>query len=186
MTDPIYVVHGYCANPEANWFPWLKQLGATQLHRPVHVVTLPEPDNPRLADWLAACQSQIPQTDGVTLIGHSLGCITTLRFLAQANVQNVNLILVSGFDDLVPGLTELAPFTAEALDYVAIRAKLKAAVVISARDDHIVPYQFTQRLPDNLAVPFTLLPTGDHLITETGGDRLPLLEFLLKNGLSIN
>lgn len=58
----------------------------------------PSLEKPQPKAWAERCQKMIPCKAGITLIGHSLGCIEAISFLKQQERQQVNLILVVGFD----------------------------------------------------------------------------------------
>lgn len=138
----IYVIHGYTANTEANWFPWLKKEVEKNLNQQITILAMPNPNVPVVEDWDVACDEQIARKDGITIVGHSLGCVTALRFLSRHEVKNVNLILGSGFDETTYTLPQLNAFTRTPVDYSGILQKINSATVVSAFDDDIVPYTY--------------------------------------------
>lgn len=170
-----YLIHGYSATPTANWFPWLKTQLNIHLNQELNILTMPDTNHPNLEAWLGACERDIASSDGITLIGHSLGCITALRFLEKQTIKNVNLILVSGFDDKIETLPELDEFTQQPLDIQRLLPKINQITVISARDDDIVPYRHTEKLARDLDAPFILMPHGQHFIDRDGTTKLPVV-----------
>ncbi|WP_179033048.1 alpha/beta hydrolase [Paenibacillus kribbensis] len=73
-------------------------------------------------------------------VGHSLGCISILRYLQQANIPEPlgSLVFVSGFTDPVPALPSLDEFTNDQLDYQQIIDSVRKRAVIASKDT-IVP-----------------------------------------------
>lgn len=171
----IYLIHGYTASPTANWFPWLKRKVNHDLHQKITLLTMPNPDNPIPAKWDEYCDREITATDDITIIGHSLGCIQTLRFIEQHALKNVHLILVSGFDESLATLPELDTFTNTLPNYNNILQKVADAVVISALDDDIVPFYYTETLARHLKCKFILMPTGKHFISRDNITELPVV-----------
>ncbi|MCI1223601.1 MAG: alpha/beta hydrolase [Bifidobacterium subtile] len=185
MAD-VYVVHGFESNPQANWFPWLKQDVGTALGLDVKVLNLPDPFHPTPQAWDVACDEQIQRSDGFTIVGHSLGCIQTVRFVEQHDLHDVNLILVSGFDEPLSTIPALDDFTKTPIDYAKVLPKLARAVVVSAMDDDEVPFVYTQTLARHLHAAFMLLPEGKHLNWEQGYTRLPIVETILREFMTVS
>ena len=163
------------ANPEANWFPWLKRKAQNDLHKDIVLLKMPNSESPDPTEWNKQCEQDIKDTDGVTIIGHSLGCIQTLRFVEQHALRNVHLILVSGFDETLTTLPELDSFTNPPLNYQHILPKIADAVVISALDDDVVSYHYTETLARHLKCKFILMPTGKHFISRDDITELPVV-----------
>ncbi|GAJ25547.1 hypothetical protein JCM15457_415 [Liquorilactobacillus sucicola DSM 21376 = JCM 15457] len=171
----LYVLHGYTSNRNANWFPWLKQQVEEKMKKQVKVLQLPNADHPKPAEWDQTCSRKISSENGITLVGHSLGCIEALRFLSQHEIKDVNLVLVSGFDEKLHTLPELAEFTEPSINYAEVLPKLKRVVVISALDDDIVPYEYSETLARHLHAKFILMPEGKHFIDAYGTVKLPVV-----------
>jgi predicted alpha/beta hydrolase family esterase len=136
---------------------------------------MPNSHAPVPEEWHQFCEKNIPHADDLTLIGHSLGCIEALRFLERNEVKNVNLILVSGFDVTVDTLPQSSAFTNIPIDYKKILNKIKSAVVISAFDDDIVPFKYSQKLACHLKCKLVMMPEGKHFIDRDGISELPIV-----------
>lgn len=165
MTDKhVYVIHGYTATPTDNWFPWLKRQVEEQLNIPTTILEMPNADNPKLQEWDELCDRLIDTNHELTIVGHSLGCIQALRFVSQHTIKNIKMILVSGFDEVLNTLPQLHSFTDTSLNYQTIIPKIDQAVVISALDDDIVSYHYSETLARHLKCQFILMPNGKHFI----------------------
>ncbi|MDO2947575.1 RBBP9/YdeN family alpha/beta hydrolase [Aeromonas simiae] len=173
----VVVIHGYTATPSANWFPWLQQQLAQQDVECL-VPAMPDSHRPAAPAWDAALDAVLaaPSPDTV-LVGHSLGCITALRYLERqpASVHIGGLVLVSGFSQPVPTLPELDPFMEPAYHPQRIRRQVPQRRVIAASDDDIVPFSYSQHLAWELAAPLHRVERGGHFIDRDGFTRFPLL-----------
>jgi len=74
------IVHGWAYNPESGWYPHVKkELESKGFH--VQVPEMPNPEEPKINDWISKLKETIPNPDQETyFIGHSVGCQTILRF----------------------------------------------------------------------------------------------------------
>ncbi|MEW4234979.1 alpha/beta hydrolase, partial [Bacillus thuringiensis] len=110
-------------------------------------------------------------------VAHSLGCITLLSYLNQLNtLPNFGgFILVSGFSEFIPTIPSLASFTEEIINYKKINAATKSRVVVAAKDDSIVPFQFSQSLSNQLDASFCSLEKGGHFLEDDGFTTFPLV-----------
>ncbi|MBU0666612.1 MAG: alpha/beta hydrolase [Nanoarchaeota archaeon] len=81
MTKRVFMVHGWEGYPENHWFPWLKKELETKGFE-VFVPAMPDTDHPKMGAWLEHLTkiTRAPDKD-CYFIGHSLGCITILRYL---------------------------------------------------------------------------------------------------------
>ena len=58
----VVVIHGYTANPEANWFRWLqRELAADGIA--VEIPALPDPQAPDRDAWVAAALAKAAARD---------------------------------------------------------------------------------------------------------------------------
>lgn len=164
----IYIVHGYTANSQANWYPDLKNHLEFK-NVAVHVFDMPNPHAPVEKEWLDFLEVNITDFDSKSIfIGHSLGCVAILRFLQNKNTDNIeSLFLVSGFVEDSP-IPELSEFVKRKIDYTKFIETIKNRVVISAEDDDIVPYSYSEELAKKLNAQFNLLITGKHFIERDG------------------
>ncbi|NHN85867.1 serine hydrolase family protein [Acetobacter musti] len=175
------IVHGYTANPEANWFPWLRE----QLERAgarVSVPAMPSPHAPVTESWDATLRDLLPRlSDDVVLIGHSLGCITILRYLMSRPPAETagGYVLVSGFDRRLSTLPELEAFTDIALDYDALRRRAAFRVSVFSDNDAIVDPSVSRDLAKALRTEVMEIPGGGHFLDREGYGSFPELSGLL-------
>ncbi|MCH5387976.1 alpha/beta hydrolase [Limosilactobacillus fermentum] len=109
-----YLIHGTSTRDD-DWFPWLEEAltPAVKLER----LWLPNPFAPMQAAWDSSLEDQIKPADGLTLVAHSLGCVTALRYLARhPEIKGANLVLVGAFVDPLPTYPSLDAYMAGELD----------------------------------------------------------------------
>ncbi|BAU39859.1 hypothetical protein APT_10115 (plasmid) [Acetobacter pasteurianus NBRC 101655] len=175
--EQYVIIHGYMANPQAHWFPWL----ATELKKTGAAVTvpaMPSPFEPKLDEWLATVKATVSPLKGkVTLIGHSLGCITLLRHLMSCpETEKISgYVLVSGFDRTLSTLPALSSFTEETLDYDALRNRFPFRVSLFSDNDSIVYPKVSRDLAVSFDTEQIEIPAGGHFLDREGFTQLPAL-----------
>jgi len=183
MKRDVYIIHGYGASPEKHWFPWLKKT-MTNKGDKVTVLTMPSPETPKVTDWLSTLKENIKEINENTyFIAHSLGTITVLRYLSEQ--KNLNkfggFILVSAFDRIIQGFEELKPFIETDLDYKKINAKSALKVIIAAKDDYIVPFEYSKEIAEKLNAQFYPIEKAGHFLDRDGITELPLIPKIFEN-----
>jgi predicted alpha/beta hydrolase family esterase len=171
----IYLIHGYTASKNSNWFPSFKK-ELQHKNVIVNVLEMPNSKAPKLKEWQEYLEKTVPSFNERTIfIGHSLGCVAILNFLNNKNFKNFNgLFLVSGFVEETP-IPELSEFVQTKLDYTSIQNQVKNRVSISAKDDDIIPYEYSEKLAQKLDTEFILLDKGKHFIDRDGIYEFPEL-----------
>ncbi|MCB5191703.1 alpha/beta hydrolase [Methylobacillus arboreus] len=173
--NAVYIIHGYQASPQSHWFPWVKQALESQDFK-VDVLALPESSTPDLGVWLDHLRANITGQDQHTyFIGHSLGCITLLRYLEEQQQPAGGMILVSGFAEPLSFLPALDVFTAVPLDSEHIIRLVPKRIVMAAQDDNIVPYPYSLRLAEKLRAEWELFEKGGHFMAQDGFSEFPAL-----------
>lgn len=159
------IVHCWGGQPDYAWYPWAK----TELEKLGYQVTvpaMPDPDPPKLATWLPHLQEVVGESDDeLVLIGHSIGCVTIMRYLESLpEGQQINkAILAAGFTDQL-GFQELENFFETRLDYAKIKLKTKNGfVAIQSDDDPFVSEQYGERLKDELGAKLIVKHGAKHM-----------------------
>ncbi|OAT52753.1 RBBP9/YdeN family alpha/beta hydrolase [Providencia heimbachae] len=178
LNKKFVIVHGYTATPTKNWFPWLKaeleSLGAF-----VEVPEMPESLSPNPQKWLQhLIELPVHIDENTILIGHSLGCITILRFLAHQRVEGQKLggyILVSGFDDEQATLPELSVHTVDKLNYGELVDIADKRISIISTNDEIVSPQSSKELAQALQTEVIIEEGAGHFLDREGYTEFPTL-----------
>lgn len=174
----IYVIHGYTSSNQAEWFPWLTEQ-FNNSHVQVTVPNMPDSDFPRLDAWIKHLHKNVQAIDENTIfIGHSLGCVTALHYILEKNIKIKGAILVSGFINENPMVVQtegLQEFVEGPLDISKIKSLIPSRIVITAKDDDIVPTKATQELAKELDADLIILASGKHFIARDGYTDFPVL-----------
>ncbi|MDO4627042.1 MAG: alpha/beta hydrolase [Pasteurellaceae bacterium] len=181
----VYLTHGYTANSQSHWFPWLKQqLQARQIE--CRVFDMPNSCQPNVDEWLTYHQQHIDRCDeDCFFIGHSLGCIATLHYLAQTQRNIGGLLLVSGFCEHLPHLPELDSFTQNPINFEHIIPLTPQRTVVASLNDSIVPPDYSAHLAKQLKAKYVTVQQGGHFLARDRFNRFPLVENLILDMLSI-
>jgi hypothetical protein len=177
-----FIIHGWEAVPESNWFPWLKgELGERGFE--VKVPAMPNTYHPVCSEWLAYLKRIVGASDKNTyLVGHSLGVITILRYLEALPLEQKTggALLVAGFPEPI-GFDELDSFFTSSLNYEKIRNSTEKITAIHSDNDPYVPLKNGEILRDKLGAELVVVPGGDHLTCGKESMELPVvLESVLK------
>ncbi|PHM37535.1 RBBP9/YdeN family alpha/beta hydrolase [Xenorhabdus innexi] len=171
----IIIVHGYTASPSSHWFPWLKEV-LTEQGAEVIVPEMPDSLSPESEAWVRKLMEVIPNADGNTIfIGHSLGCVTLLRHLADIRDTTDKIggyILVAGFDTLQSTLPELASFTFQPLDYAFLREVTAHRISVISSNDRIVFPESSHALANSLQTEIINIENAGHFLYRDGFTRL--------------
>ena len=172
----LVIVHGWEGSPEEGWFPWLK---AEMEKRgwEVSVPALPNSAEPEQARWLPYLQMIVGKVDKNTfMVGHSLGCITILRFLERLPKEEFigGAILVAGFDNPLK-YKELKNFFQEVISWDRIKKNCKKFVTIHSEDDPEVPLENGLTFERNLRAKRIVVNGFKHFSGVDGVTSVPII-----------
>jgi hypothetical protein len=181
------VVHGWAGSPSSDWMPWAKK----SLERKgfeVSVPEMPETDNPKITPWVNKLNETIGkvQNDDI-LIGHSIGCLTILRYLEtlKDNEKVSKVILVAPWQFLTLDENEnpeiAKPWIETPIDYEKIKSKADKIIAIFSDNDPWVPFEKNTEFFKEKLNPEIITKQGmGHFTAEEGSAELPfLLELLI-------
>lgn len=185
MKKRAFLIHGWEGSPDHGWFPWLK-MKLEKEGFDVVAPAMPDPAKPRLSEWVPILAGLVRKPDeSCFFVGHSLGCITILRFLESLPIgQKVGgVVLVAGFgtDLTYQGYQgELSNFFETPLNWNKIRANCQKFVVVQSDNDEWVPARYGQFLSTQLQTEMILMPSMKHFSGDDGITQLPIaLESIL-------
>ncbi|KKQ97749.1 MAG: hypothetical protein UT23_C0008G0022 [Candidatus Woesebacteria bacterium GW2011_GWA1_39_12] len=145
------IVHCWEGYPKYCWYPQTKKELEEEGFE-VEVPEMPETANPKLSGWLSKLKDIVQTPDkNLFLVGHSLGCITIMRYLESLKEGKKvgGVVFVAGFtDDL--GYKELINFFTETIDFEKIREKSDSFYAINSDDDPYVSLKYADILKEKL------------------------------------
>jgi len=171
----IYLIHGYTASPDSNWFQDFK-MKLEKENIEISILNMPNSQSPKLKEWINHMEKSIIKIDENTIfIGHSLGCVTILNFLNNSNTTKIKgLFLISGFVESSP-ISALTEFVTPKLNYNYLQQLTPNRIAISAVDDDIIPYKYSKTMSERIDAKFTLLKDGKHFIDRDYFTEFPFL-----------
>ncbi|GAB3282636.1 RBBP9/YdeN family alpha/beta hydrolase [Kineosporia babensis] len=177
------IFHGFGATPDDHWFTWLaKQLESSGFS--AQVPALPDPLDPNPQRWVAEVGQALsrpagdPVDQNTVVVAHSLGVLTVLRYLAtlEGPWRLGELVLVSGFVDLLPALPNLDAYIGNGLQPAELSELSKHVdriTILRSDVDALVPVELTDRLATLLGVSAVVVPGAGHFLGMDGITELP-------------
>lgn len=151
------------------------------------LLTMPNPKYPVMSEWIDTLNDAIGSADEmVYMVGHSLGCITILRYLeALADHKKIGgAILVAGFPESIK-INELGTFFETPLDYKKVKESAKAFVAMYSDNDPYVPMKNSELLEEKLGAELMLMKGAGHMNASDGYRELPIVLEKLKELMAI-
>lgn len=146
------IIHCWEGYPNYCWYQWVKK----ELEKKdfeVLVPAFPETELPKQDKWVPYLAKQVGTPDeNLYLIGHSVGCVTIMRYLEtlEAGQKIGGAVLVAGYtDDL--GFKELENFFQTPLDFEKIKTGSKNGfVAIHSDNDQYVDMKYADILKEKM------------------------------------
>lgn len=159
----VVIVHCWEGYPDYCWYPQTKKELEEEGFE-VEVPQMPETMNPKLSGWFPKLKEVISTPDeNLYLVGHSLGCITIMRYLEnlEDNQKIGGVIFVAGFtDDL--GYQELKNFFQTEINFAKIKQKAKKFIAIHSDNDPYVNLKYGDIFKEKLGAEVKILHNMGH------------------------
>jgi len=168
----VIIVHCWEGYPDYCWYPWVKEKLEKEGYK-VIIPEMPETNFPKLSGWLPKLRETISQPDeDIYLVGHSLGCITILRYLEslKAGEKIGGAIFVAGFtDDL--SYKEIANFFERPIDFEKIRVHCAKFVAIHSDNDPYVSLKYGDIFKERLGARVIVKNNMGHFSGKIGDEK---------------
>ena len=183
----VYVVYRWSGNPEADWYPWLKE--ELKAEYDVHVLQMPESGLPKVDLWVNHLKETIKNPDQNTyLIGHSVGAQAVLSYMESLpdNVKVGGVILVAPWTELVPGIVPGSPAVTDPwvktpIHWDKVRMHADRFIAIRSDNDALVPIENIEVFKRELGVQVIIEKGKAHLNQYAGVTALPSVVESLKS-----
>lgn len=179
MKKRAIIIHGWDGQPDTGWLGTLHQI-LEQRGFAVTAPAMPHSDRPTIKDWVGALKQAVGQPDSqLVLIGHSMGCQTILRYLAQASAPIAGSILVAGFVTLQGLVTAeekaiAAPWLEMPIDSTAVRTQCRQFRVYLSDDDTWVPLDSNREwFKKQLSAEVIVCTKAEHFMAGAGEQLVP-------------
>ncbi|PIR13849.1 esterase [Candidatus Falkowbacteria bacterium CG11_big_fil_rev_8_21_14_0_20_39_10] len=174
MTKKAILIHGWEGYPEEGWLPWLKNELEKQGFE-VIVPAMPNSGKPKMKEWLDYLKKIVGNPDkNCYFVGHSLGCITILRYLESLkNGQNIGgAVLVAGFSSNL-GYDELDSFFQNKINWDKIKLHGQKFIDIVSDNDPFVSLHYADFFKEKLGAEVIIEKNKGHLGGEHNINKLP-------------
>jgi hypothetical protein len=177
----VFIIHGWGGFGGEGWQAWLK----VELEKKSFKVVapdMPDTENPKIEAWVSALAKLVGRCDEDTFfVGHSVGCQTILRYLAELpeGVKAGGAIFVAGWFNL-QGLTvkeeEIAmPWLRLPIDLEKVKTKTTKFFAVFSDNDPVVPVEDEKIFQEKLGAETLILKNQGHFTGETDINELPIV-----------
>ena len=148
----VIIIHCWEASPDYCWYPDAKKR-LEEKGFEVKGPAFPDTEHPREDKWEPFLKKEIGCPDeNLVLVGHSVGCITILRYLETLGEGEKigGAVLVAGFTDAL-GYDELKNFFKTPIDFEKIKTRSQNGfVAIHSDNDPFVPLKHSDIFKEKL------------------------------------
>ncbi len=187
MVQTVYIIHGANANPNVNWFPWLKK-ELEKLGADVIIPSFPIKKKQKLDNWLDTFNGPLQYLDeNSIMIGHSLGPAFIMNVLERTQTTIKACFFVAPFTENleIPKYDKInETFYKESFKWNIIKRRCKKFYVYVSDNDPAVPLRMSKFVSDKLDAKFEIIHNGGHLNSESGYTKFTLLLADLKKEIS--
>lgn len=187
MNKRAVLVHGWGGYPKEGWLPWFKKK-LEENGFEVFVPAMPDTTAPTAEKWVPYLARVVGEPDeNCFFVGHSLGCITILRYLEtlEENQKVGGVVLVAGFGtdlDYDGYKGELNSFFSKPVNWQEIKSYCQKFVAIHSDDDPWVPIKhsalFKEKLGAKIIIEHNMKHfSGEDNIFELSSALASVLEF---------
>lgn len=170
--NTVVIVHGWGADSESDWIPWLK----VELERRGARVIAPDMPNtnaPTIDSWVQFLGKIVKDAgEDFYFVGYSIGCQAVLRYLQTLpeGERVGGVVLVAGWT-LLTGLSDeeeevARPWEETPIEWTNVAAHSKAFVVIYSDNDPHVPERNARDFEEKLNAKLVLDSGRGHFTTD--------------------
>lgn len=143
MQKRVFFIHGWEGSPEEGWRPWLREQLEAKGFMCLNL-SMPNTNFPQMGEWIATLSDAVGKPDeDCYFVGHSLGCITILRYLeslAEGKKIGGALLVAAFTEDL--GINEIKNFFTKDINWEKIKKHCDNFTVLLSDNDHYIPLSY--------------------------------------------
>jgi len=178
-----FIIHGSFANPNMDWYPWLKD-ELIKLNKEVFVPTFPIGVDIQNYDvWKEELDKYREYINENTIfVAHSIGPIFIVKYLIENNIKIDSLYSISGFN----GFINIKDFdkvnsTFFMDDYSNFDKYCKNRVAFYSNNDPFVPSNLLEDFSKKIKADIHIIENGGHFIVDDGYNEFSVLLEEIKN-----
>lgn len=180
----VYIIHSWEGTSKLFWIPELAEY-LNSLGYEVIAPDMPNTDEPVIEEWVRHLSDIAKDINEETVfVGHSIGCQTIMRFLAEQDKKINKCIFVAGWFDLInledEESEEIArPWIETPIDFKKVKTNIKdILVILGGKDEWVVADKTKFQFEENLDARVKIIKDYGHM--DGSLDKLPELEKILK------
>jgi uncharacterized protein len=172
----VLILHGIQGKAGNHWQQWLHD-SLIKKGYTVLMPNLPKADHPNRGEWLKTLQEILKSVDSkdLVIVGHSLGVVTALDYIEQANGEIKALISISGFSSDYGNELNSYFLKNKLINLFKVKEHLEKAFIIYSDNDPYVPQDKLNELVKPLDAILKIIHSGGHLNTNAGFITFPYL-----------
>lgn len=147
MSKRLILIPRMSGTPQSDWYPWLQRQLKTKApdsFEPILAPAMPHAHEPIIAEWVAKIAETVGSDPkaiaGTMLVGHSVGCLAILHYLAtlRSGIGVSAVLCVAGWWWVDEPWDTLRPWMDTPLDLKLVRAAMSKCVVLLSDNDPFV------------------------------------------------
>lgn len=172
----VLILHGIDGYAGIHWQGWLK-LELEKLGQVIFMPDLPDSGHPHRFEWLQIVKNMMKNVSlsKLIVIGHSLGVVSALDFIEQADSKIQSFISVSGFSEDYGSPLNSYFMKEKEIQISDVQKHIHESNVLFGDDDPYVPQEVLYSLAKQLGVQPEIIKNGGHLNTDSGYETFPRL-----------
>lgn len=184
MKKRVFIIHGWEGSPDEPMHKWLKkELEENGLE--VHVPAMPDPETPRIPDWLDKISEVVGEPDENTyLVWHSIGCQAVLRYLEALPTETRigGAVLIAPWMELDkqtlteerPEVVDIArPWMETLIDFEMVHSHTPKFVTIFSDNDPYVSLNQSGLFKEKLGARIIVEHNMGHFDPDSGVEAVP-------------
>ncbi|MBI2054552.1 MAG: serine hydrolase family protein [Candidatus Sungbacteria bacterium] len=180
MPKRVFIIHGWDGRPDGCWLPWLKR--ELEAHGfSVFTPAMPNPNAPRVETWVTYLAKQVGTPNEETyFVGHSIGCLTILKYLETIEGPIGGVVFVAGWFSLTPEATPTADeqeiarqWLEQPIDFPKVRRATSSFTALFSDDDPDVPIENAKLFRDRMGAEIVIESGKGHFSEGDGVRELP-------------
>ena len=182
-----FIIHGSFANPDMDWYPWLKE-ELIKLNQNVIVPTFPiGVDIQNYEVWKKELNKYKDYiNENTVFIAHSIGPIFVIKYILNNNIKIDSLYSVSGFNGFI-NIKDFDKVNQSFFmnDYSNFKNYCNNRIAIYSNNDPFVPHNLLEEFSKNIDASVSVIDNAGHFIEDDGYKTFSYLFELIKENNNI-
>ena len=173
MQKRLLIIPRWSGGSTDDWYPWFQQSlkqNSTQIFNSIQALDMPQPNEPVLAVWRSKIIEQMGSDPAeiarTVLVGHSVGCLAILHYLAQLQpgLAVDGIFCVAGWLEVDHPWPSLKRWSDAPLEATRVKAAAKKRIVLISDNDpfNADPIANKQMWEERMDAIVSIVPGAQH------------------------